>query len=190
MAESRAFMIDVRGAFVPLDTGSLFPIEADVQVYDPEMPENVIVLGLRIVDGRPALVHFAVSPVGGWDGAPEITATAIHGLPVDELVSEAVRFVAMRVAASAPAAFRGDPSKEGALAVQSRRRRRVMTDELLSEVARVATENPSAPTRAVADQLHCSYRTAGRWVALAHERDLLAPTRQEIKSKKSQRRTK
>jgi hypothetical protein len=173
-AQSRAFVItDVRGAYIPLETDALFPIEADVDIYDDVLPESVITLGFRILDGRPALVNFSVRPLVNWSEGPEITPTSIRSLPVEELASEAVRYVAMSVAAGAPAAFRRDAKKEGDRAVQARRRRRVMSDDLLADVARVATENPTAPTKAVADQLHCSYRTAGRWVALARERGLL-----------------
>jgi hypothetical protein len=56
------------------------------------------------------------------------------------------------------------------------RRRRVVTDELLQDVARIYTEDRSgAPTKAVSDELFTSHRNATRWVALARERGLLDP---------------
>ncbi len=61
----------------------------------------------------------------------------------------------------------------------SARRRRPVTDERLREVAIVYSRDLSgAPTKAVADALHYSQRTASRLVALAKKRGLIAPTAQ------------
>ena len=55
------------------------------------------------------------------------------------------------------------------------RRRRIVTDDLLRDVARIYEEDTTgAPTRAVADKLFTSHRNAVRWVALARKRGFLA----------------
>ena len=173
-----AFLVgEIEGPARPLRTGAMFPKAASVFVYDIEDDSMVIKLRLRIVDDRlegaewagvPVLVGVSVEP----NGSPrEITATEFHKLPIERLVIGSVRAVAMDFAH--PRAPLGvDALVAGAAAVGARRRR-AMTSNLLADVARVVSQNPDTPTRAVADQLFCSYRTAGRWVAAARDAGFL-----------------
>jgi hypothetical protein len=155
----------------------MFPKAASVFVYDIDDDSIVIKLRLQIVDdrlegaewaGAPVLVGVSIGPNGN---PREITATEFHKLPIEKLVTSAVRAVAMGFAHPL-APLGADAATAGAAATRARRRRS-MTSNLLADVARVVTQNPDAPTQAVADELYCSYRTAGRWVAAARSAGVL-----------------
>jgi len=163
---------DVEGPLRPLRTGAMFPEAADVRFYYMPKVASYVVFDLRTIDERPVLV--GISGFDVEDRPRELTAAEIHALPVESLTVLAVRTVAACVASGAPAPFARDPSTEGAAAVQARRRH-AMTDELLREVAAIVNdeENSRAPTQAVKEHKHCSYRTAARWVAAARERGFL-----------------
>jgi hypothetical protein len=175
MPVDRTFVpTNVVGPIRPLHTGALFPESADVHVYELADTDVLVTLHLQVADGRPILTGLWIGPVAPNRPAREITATEIRSLPVKELVENAIRAVAVSIADATPYPYRTDLDSAGVMALRARRRR-AMTNELLSEVARVVSEpvNADAPTRAVAEQLHCSYRTAGRWVAEARARGLL-----------------
>ena len=173
VASRAIYSVDIEGPIKPLSPGgAMFPESAIVQVLIAD--ELVVTLRLRPIDGRPALVGVGFGPLGDWTTSEEISATDVHRVPVDDLVQDAVRAVAVNVAQAAPVPFRTDPAEAGTAALRVRRRR-TMTDSLLSEVATIVLDdrNRDAPTRAVSEQLYCSYRTAGRWVAEARVRGLL-----------------
>lgn len=166
----------------PLPTGALFPPSADVLVYEvSDDTDDALTLHLRVIDGRPVLVGIEAVRLDG--GQRELTVEELRGLPLGHLTTSAVRAVGAAVAAAAPAPYGRDPVLEGLAAVAARRRR-AMTDDLLSEVARIVNDeaNADAPTEAVRRQLFCSYRTAGRWVAEARARGFLPKVERQRKS--------
>ena len=62
----------------------------------------------------------------------------------------------------------------GPSAVAASRRRRIVTDDLLQEVAEVyKADTTRRPTQAVADHFFTGHRNATRWVRLAHDRKFL-----------------
>jgi hypothetical protein len=143
----------------------MFPEAADVKVYDLSDTSTVLTLRLRVLDGRPVLVGLEI----GANGPQRELVAGDVRLPIRELTEAAVRAVAVEIADAAPHPFRRDPGPEGEAALLARRRR-AMTDDLLLKVAQVVRDNPDRPTQQVSEQLNCSYRTAGRWVAAARER--------------------
>ena len=167
--------VAVAGVARPLSTGAMFPTVATVQAYEEGNPSTEITLRLRVLEGRPVLVGISVGSDAEIDrlfDGPEIVeldGEYLRRLPFDELVMTATKAVARAFAAAAPAPYRRDPATEGDVAVRARGRR-VMTDDLLVDVALIVKAHPEAPTRAVHEQMGCSYRTAGRWVAEARAR--------------------
>lgn len=184
MRNKHTFTVDVvKGDFRPLHTGALFPDETLVHAWDDDHNDTVIFMRLRVVDGRPVLIEFGVRQNGDFDPVVELQARYIHSLAIDELVTEAIRSVGVTVAGALIHQRPSDPATEGDLAVRSRKRR-LMTEALLSEVAQVVRDNPDAPIKAVQETMFCSYRTAGRWVAAARDALLIPPARSSISNKK------
>lgn len=164
---------NVQGPARPLPTGAMFPASADVLLLDIEDVSTVVTLSLRCLDGHPALVGVAVGTLPG-DLPVELSASYLHDLPVARLTEIAVHAVAASFADPRAGAWRGDPEQAAAAALRARRRH-AMTDELLKDVAQIVRSHPDAPTAAVQDLMHVSYRTAGRWVAEARGRGFLPP---------------
>ena len=179
--------VAVAGVARPLSTGAMFPTVATVQAYEEGNPSTEITLRLRVMEGRPVLVGISVGPDAEIDrlfDGPEIVeldGEYLRRLPFDELVMTATKAVARAFAAAAPAPYRRDPATEGDVAVRARGRR-VMTDDLLADVVLIVKAHPEAPTRAVHEQMGCSYRTAGRWVAEARS----AGSSSEVEGQKGQ----
>ncbi|MGH9090202.1 MAG: hypothetical protein ACRDZR_02290 [Acidimicrobiales bacterium] len=176
----------VEGPIASLATGAPFPAVADVEIF--EAIERVVTLRLRVRDGRPVLIRLTVGP---WPSsptftemterdAPELTATEIHALPVEELVTAAIRQVALTVAASTPAPHAYDGRAAADAAVESRRRR-IMTDTTLRQVAEIARRASAKPdaVAAIRREMHTSARSAYRWLGLAEERGYIPPPTEE-----------
>jgi hypothetical protein len=167
----------------------MFPQSVDVHVYELDDTDVLVTLSLRVVDGSPILTGLSIAPVAPNGPVREITPTQVRALPVKELLDKAIHAVAVSIADAAPHPYRTDLDAAGNAALRARRRR-AMTDELLSAVARIVAnpDNADAPTRAVAEQLHCSYRTAGRWVAEARTRGLLPSLAKPLDSDEKEQR--
>jgi hypothetical protein len=150
---------------------------------------------VRIVlhDDRPEVDEVKVTR---QTGDPEISATWLRNIPLNEIVESGIEQISMLAfllqknrdeddPGPVPAEAYGDepwvvePPEGLAEAQESalgKRRRRTVTDELLREVARVyLSDSTGAPTKAVADHFPTSHRNATRYVALARERGFLPP---------------
>lgn len=111
-------------------------------------------------------VPSSVGPDGEVFTGAEFGASVLRGIPWDRVVTgvtAAIAYAAARETADA------DPGA-AAQAALGARRRRAQTDDLLERVAAVVRANPDAPTRAVSEQLHTSYRNASRWISEAKRR--------------------
>ncbi len=181
--QDRAFVTtNVEGPVRPLSTGALFPSGIDVLIYPmsagragvlaDERNNKVLTLHLRAIDGQPVLVGISASNL---DGSPrELSAAELHMLPVKALTEGAVRAAAATTAAAVPHPYERDPIVEGQSAVNARRRH-VLTDELLQEVASVVkSDTRGEPRQAVRKHFSTSLRTASRWLAAARDRGFLA----------------
>lgn len=165
MTPSWAYQVaNLEGAIRRLPGGDLFPDGAEVLAYevDDQDLDLMVTIRLRVKDGVPILTGLAVGQSPGTSAPVEIGPTAIASLPVRELTAGAAQAVRATVARA-----RDEPRGRG------RRTRRPITDDLLTEVARVVTAHPGVPMKTVAKELGCSERTAWRWVAEARRRGLL-----------------
>ncbi len=162
---------NIQGPIRPLSTGAMFPASIDVRVLEGD-DDPVVTLSFQTIEGRPVLVGVTIAPVHPL-AVREIKTEDLRSIRLKELVREAIRVVGIGVADAAPAPYRRDPVQEG-IAAQRSRKRRGLSDEEVSEVARVARENPNRPIQAVLEQiaapLSYSYRTAARWYAESKKR--------------------
>ena len=148
------------GPTVELADGTQFPQWCDFGAIIDNGPS----ISLRVIveDGRPILDTFFVARQNGATGP--LTASAIHSIPVDKLFREAVPQIARFVAGL-------DGRREGAAPALRGRR---ITDDLLKQVADVVRTDPlNEPNKAVQRHLHCSSRTASRWIGAARDRGFL-----------------
>lgn len=162
------YSISVEGTARPLAAGPMFPSEATVHFIEAAT-DLFVAVTLRTVDRRPVLSRLEVRPVNPNTNR-ELTAGFIHELPLGQLVDRAVRAVGASFADEQAGVGMGDPKRQGDAAVASRRRR-VMNDDLLREVAEVvASDTYGRPREAVREHFHVSLRTASRWIAEAKQR--------------------
>ena len=153
---------------VLLTDGAEFPQRCEVLALAVGWPE--LRLGIVVDGGRPLieylLIERTVTLASGSERSVEVTASAVHKIPVDEVFRSAIDHVARQLARKQGR----DPSPVGAAAVRAYGRRSV-TDDLLREVAAAVREDRlEMPNRAVRARLHCSARTASRWITAARER--------------------
>jgi hypothetical protein len=164
---------DMSGTITSLPGGVLWPGGAEVSVFVGDAPAVVAALTLRVVDGRPVLTGIDVRQIApDWPRPAEVTNDDLRNLlPLEELVEEAVRSVAVVCAMKAPR----KPDTEDPSA--SRKRRGPQTPEFLQYVSYVVRSNPNTPMRTLArDHLGTSERTAWRWVTEARRQGLLPDT--------------
>lgn len=170
----------IEGPVLPLSTGAPWPAAATVRAFIDE--DRVVTLRFRVRDGRPVLIglavgsHEPVSPAFAEAlerDAPEVTPSVVRSIPVAELTKQAVRAVALSVAAATRAGFRYDGAVAAEQAEQAARRNRAMTRTHLSEVAQIAAAYPDDPIGEICRQMFTSRRSAYRWVSVARKRGLL-----------------
>lgn len=162
---------DHMGPAVDLPTGSKFPRWLEAWVTVDGVP---VTLELLVEDGRPELIHVAVArPESGGKRRP-ITASLVHGLPLEAIVQKVVDSVAQHMLRLEG---RDALASHGA---QRARRRRSMTPELLQEVADAVLSDPlGMPNQAVQRRLPCSSRTASRYITAARQAGYLPPIQKE-----------
>ncbi|MDP9403839.1 MAG: hypothetical protein M3P85_11070 [Actinomycetota bacterium] len=144
--------------------------------------------------GRPFLVHLVIEVHSrqlrcrrlectsrGEDDF--ISADAIHRLPLPAYMRIAAAMVAMETATEGgvmeldPVGNEATAELEAALGSVGRRRF-VLTDEHLAEVAKVYIANPKTPTKAVAEHFFTSRQNAGKWVRAARDAGLISKEEQ------------
>jgi hypothetical protein len=175
---------------IELSTGDLFPSRVDLRVVEVRQgvllsdADPVILLRLRVQDGRPVVVSasvLSVKPTG-------LTAADVR-FPFDKLTRLVTEWVAKDVdrrlnPPPTAAEMLGEhlPKGEwternaavGERASSSRRQRRPVTDARLQEVAAIYRRDTSGkPTEAVARACIVAYSTAARLVGQARERGFL-----------------
>lgn len=149
--------------------------------------EPAIEIEIVVEHGSPVVAGFAVRRSGVPDARP-VAAGDVYDLPVASIIEEAIASAAsasFRLAATngdleSAAAWTAEARESAKLAgdrvTAQRRRRVIMTDDLLREVAAiVSTDKTRAPTIAVKNRKHVSHRTATRWIGQAREAGYLPP---------------
>lgn len=180
-------------ALTSLSGGSPFFEGIEVGVYEEGWAHELgLVIGVD--DGRPVLNKLTIerrrdtakelrleadsSVIGGQRPIlnPNFGAYTGRGpgpsdlrkIPLDRIFTAACERVGAVAASRSGSA---DLSSAAKAAVQ--RRRHVLASDFLKRVAVVVKENPDAPTRAVAERLFTSHRTASRWIAAARSKGFL-----------------
>lgn len=143
-------------------------------------------LEIKITDrGEPLCIGVTVRDEEG------VNSEALRRVPVARLVKEAFAVAASKVETEkdgqpiprmvgTSAGDRARFYERFAKDVRQPRSGSPLTDEHLAQVAelyRAAVEREDAPTQTVADAMHVTRPTAGRWVAKARERGLLGPAK-------------
>ena len=155
----------------PLSSGAMFPDRVAVDFFDPADRRDekmIVIVTLQSLAGRPALTGVTIRPIH-----PELvrvlTPVEVHAIPVAELRDRAIDIVLAWAADSSTGPGRGDPDKEVERERQTRGRR-LMTDDLLREVAEIVKKDITGrPWRAVMLHFHTSKRSAFRWIEKARE---------------------
>jgi hypothetical protein len=132
-----------------------------------------LTLHIGVDNGRPILNKLVIER---WMNAQdktyegdEVTASAIHELPIEAIVRQAVSAIAHHAARN----LGPQAQSAAAEAAAQSRTRRPLTDSLLHQVANIARANPYDRTKQVADQLYTSHRNATRWIGEAKRRGFL-----------------
>ena len=116
------------------------------------------------------------------EGDPEISATTLQAIPLKNIKEDAIGMLALMaygaqhhiIDDSDIKLHRAGLNAAGPTAIAASRRRRIVTDELLQEVAGVyGADTTGKPTQAVADHFYTGHRNATRWVRLARDRKFL-----------------
>ena len=152
-----------------LSGGDQFPMWAEVTFYLTASPYSPTVeVRVELEDGEPVLARLAFQrPSPPW---PALDPMTIRRFPAGRLFEDCVSLLALAVARKA-----ADREEVEERARRTVRRRRVISDELLKEVADHARANPRAPTTEVKERMFTSHRNATRWLGLARKRGLLEP---------------
>jgi hypothetical protein len=147
----------------------------DIEIQDV-LVGPIVRLRIAVHDGRPELDGLIVDRREG----EEITSALLDGLPLREMVGGFVSRIAVLAAVNAQRSTGQWPADQGEFdsfrdsavsAASAARRRRVITDELLREVAEVYKANLATghPTKAVQEHFGRTYRMAGVYVAAARK---------------------
>lgn len=167
------------GVSIP-DLRSTRPVElADGTLFPPVVTayvdlDNGHELKVRIVvhNGIPTVESIVIERGEG----PELSAPAVHSLPIGEVVDRSIAVAAYSLVKWSA----GDDANTAAdAAVRVRRRRRRLDDAHFQEVAAIcARQGDSARKQdlveAVCREMPCSERTAWRWIQKAEQDGLLA----------------
>ncbi len=186
------FILRFSAEAIDLPDGSRFPAAAEVAVRfpvlhgEPELPS--LKLRLEVRAGLPVVSDLVVrSP-----DFSEVAGTWLHSLPFNDIFGDAIRTAASNLVfreafeSGGPiidwesGRMRQDVADglDGAATLGRTTRRRLVTPALLEQVAAVyrgAVEEGKPPTKAVAEAVPCSHRTATRLVARARDAGLLDP---------------
>lgn len=143
------------GQPVDLADGTRFPKNAEVWATVDDTP---VVLWLTVEDGHPVLVSLTISR-GNWAKGP-LKASTVHDIPVDQVVRQSVADIGRLMA-------RNEGREPAPVRAYGRRS---VNAELLRQVAEIVkSDRLGHPNEAVKNKLHCSSRTASRWIAAARE---------------------
>jgi hypothetical protein len=164
-----------------LSSGMPFPSPVTVRAKLPDRPE--LELRLEVRDGEVALTRLTVHARETDRG---ISTSVLKDLPLKAVIYEVTQRVAtMYVAFEEVSLALEQPGrryaylepKDGRFGVRDDalgvRRRRLITDDLLREVAEAAQSDPVRPNEAVRKAMHTSVRTASRWITEAKKRGFL-----------------
>lgn len=170
--------IEYRGRIIPVGERGGLPQYIRYE-HPGSAAQPAVELGLEVVDGVPWCVHSALS---GQPGGSRVKATDLRGAA--DTLEDLIETV---LAATAFEENKGGWKRQwpgtGRLVMPEIRRARkrtnhTVTPDLLTRVADVYRTTDSAPTDAVAKAFGVSRRTAGRYVQLARDAELLPITTQ------------
>lgn len=174
--------IEYRGRIIPVgDRGGL---PQYIRYEHPGAPaQPAVELGLEVVDGVPWCVYSALS---GQPGGSRVKATDLRGAAdtLEDLIEKVLAAIAFEKNKGGwkreMSTARAGTSKLVMPEIRRARRRtnHTVTRDLLTRVADVYRATDSAPTDAVAKAFGVSRRTAGRYVQLARDAELLPITTQ------------
>jgi hypothetical protein len=187
MAADRTWYVfrnSAREVVAPLVDGT--PFLDGVRVSLSESGKPNLTLKLSVEDGQPVLDSLLIERLPGPNadrhGGPKITASDVHKIALESIVRDAIRSVAASLAITDWSETDQSTAAAAAEAAIRTRRRRVLDDAFLNSVAKVAMDNPDRPTRAVAEELFTSHRTATRWIGEARRRGFMEDTNKETPS--------
>jgi len=143
------------------------------EVDDPECPV-LLEIHVAVVDGQPRCAELRCRPrLGG----PPVSSESLRRVALARYLRDSTTLYSVRVEFDEDGRVMFEQTTgtgdEALLARAARAPRRQMTDDLLRDVARVYSEAYSKPTLAVMRRFHVSRPTAGRWVALARDRNFI-----------------
>ena len=171
--------IDGLGQLTELATGQPFFERAEGSWVRPGSTGPVVRFALICPDGYPEMDEVRIVRS---EGDAEISATTLQSIPLKKIKDEAIGMLGLMaygakhrvIDESDVKLHRAGIHAAGPSAVAASRRRRVVTDELLQEVAEVyKADTTRRPTQAVADHFFTGHRNATRWVRLARDRKFL-----------------
>jgi hypothetical protein len=160
-----------------LADGTAFPESA---VATMPLPDNgaLVEIHFAVQEGKPVMTRFSV--IGA---EMPLSSSAIHGIPISAIASEAVRRIAgsakvdlaqREAMRNAPAGFWADTDLAGRRAVAAfKRRPGPATDAELREVADIVLSSIPAPRLEIRSRLGVSTRTASRWIDEARRRGMV-----------------
>lgn len=168
--------------------------EYEVRFSDPAIPYE-IEMEVRVEDGAPRCHELRVSR---REGGPPITGEGLRRLPLGRILERAAPLAArVRTGRKRGPVVRTVRTHDdirdfyAEWRLSKHRRPRSVDDELLrrvAEVYRAAQRRGDPPTATVAQVLHGSRSSAGRWVMLARERGFLGPALDRKAGERTQRK--
>ena len=157
------------GPTVTLANGSPFPRSLTARL---KMGSALLSLFVEVVDGEPQLVRYTVERE---PGGPPLQPRAIHAVPLGQVlahvVETAAQFAYMNTS-DEEVSFPVADVRQAGVKASAALRGRPVRDEDLVRVAAILQDNTFSPTKEIAETLHVSRRTAGRWSDLARARGL------------------
>jgi hypothetical protein len=170
-----------------LADGGRFPSSSEVSFRWLDVPGSPrVVIELAVVEQQPVVTSFSLRSRDPGAGVA-VDLTQVRSMPLTTFRDLAIRYTtgysAERESERAAAEGRRLTHDEwdrqwrsGQVALNTARRRREITDDLLQRVAQTYNSDTSGrPTEAVASAEIMSHRNAGRLIALARERGFIPP---------------
>ncbi len=164
---------DPSGAILPSRCRAIYyESEPGQSPVPPRARSSWIEVVFELHDRTPVVteftVHRSVDDPLTPKGFREIRFTEV----VERVVGEAAAHMAARAGRSFPTEM-SDAEHAAQLASVSPFQRRRVTDDLLRQVADIARNYPTEPTKQVAGQLFTGHRNATRWIAAAKHKGFL-----------------
>jgi hypothetical protein len=167
-----------RGGYqlVTSNDGVLFP--SKFTAYGRYGDGPALSLTFEVTGGQPVLRRVAI----GDESDAQLSASAVHALPLDQLINQAITTAALQTQLVKRAfestigepTFRSEDEQNAERIVRAVSvRGRPIDDETLRRVAQLAKANPFSYREDIKEQLNVSLRTASRWVAAAKNRGFL-----------------